>query len=124
MSDFIEINHIKSDRRKKQVNDTVKAVGKGMGKIFKTIGKGVSSMAKDIQERQSPENQLKRLKTKKELLAAKAEVMKEQDKINKLAPKGGGALGGLVDNANNNIQEVFGTNVFNDKKRKNNGGLI
>ncbi|KKM22333.1 hypothetical protein LCGC14_1626430 [marine sediment metagenome] len=51
-------------------------------------------------------------------------LMKEQDKINKLAPKGGGALGGLVDNANNNIQEVFGTNVFNDKKRKNNGGLI
>ncbi len=124
---FIEINHIKSDKRNKQVKDTVKKIGNGAGKIFKAIGNGIFKITKDIQESQKPENQLKRLKTKKELLSAKAEVMKEQEKIDKLRPKGNSAMGGLgdlVDNANQNMQEVFGTNMFNDKKNKNNGGLF
>ncbi len=119
MSDFIEINRIKSDKRKKQVKDTAKTIGKGAGKIFKSISKGISKIAKDIQERQKPENQLKRLKDQKEILAAKAGVMKEQEKINKLRPKvdsAMGGLGGLVDNANKNMQELFGTNMFNNKK--------
>ncbi len=125
MSDFIQINRIKSDKRKKQVKDTAKTIGKGAGKIFKTIGKGITKIAKDIQESQKPENQLKRLKTKKELLKAKAEVMKEQEKINKLQPKvnsGVGSLGDLVSNANKNIEDVFGANIFNNKNNK--GGLI
>ena len=124
---FIEINHIKSDKRNKQVKDTVKKIGNGAGKIFKAIGNGIFKITKDIQESQKPENQLKRLKTKKELLSAKAEVMKEQGKIDKLRPKGTstmGGLGGFIDNANKNMQEVFGTNMFNDKKNKNNGGLF
>ncbi len=124
---FIEINHIKSDKRNKQVKDTVKKIGNGAGKIFKAIGNGIFKITKDIQESQKPENQLKRLQTKKELLVAKAEVMKEQEKIDKLRPKGTstrGGLGGFIDNANKNMQEVFGTNMFNDKKNKNNGGLF
>ena len=123
MSDFIEINRIKSDKRKKQVKDTAKTIGNGAGKIFKTIGKGVKKIAEDIKERQKPENQLKRLKEQKQILAAKAEVMKEQEKINKLKPKtNGNNLGGFVDNANKNIEELFGTNIFNNKKNK--GGMI
>lgn len=125
MSGFIEINHIKSDKRKKQAKDTIKKIGKGAGSIFKTIGKGVTKISNNIQEHQKPENQIKRLKLKKELLEAKAEVMKEEEKINKLKPKNNnsmGALGGLVDNANKNIEDVFGTTVFNNKK--NNGRLI
>lgn len=121
---FIEIKHIKNDKRKKQVKDTAKVIGKGAGKILKTIGKGVKKLAEDIQERQRPENQLKRLKDQKDILAAKAEVMKEQEKINKLRPKvdSGSGIGGLVDNANKNMQDLFGANVFNNKK--NNGGRI
>ena len=66
----------------------------------------------------------KRLKDQKEILTAKSEVMKEQEKINKLKPKADGmnSLGGFVDNANKNIEELFGTNIFNNKKNK--GGLI
>lgn len=132
MKDFIEIKHIKSNKRKKQVTDTAKTIGNGAGKIFKSIGKGVKKLAGDIQERNKPENQLKRLKTQKELLQAKAEVMKEQAKIDKLKPKGNssgmGNLGGLVNNANKNMQELFGTdNMFNNnnKKNKNNlGGML
>ena len=128
MNKFIEINQIKSDRRKKQVKDTAKTISKGAGKIFKSISKGVSKIANDIQERQKPENQLKRLKKQKEILSAKAEVMKEQEKINKLRPKDNsgamGGLGGLVDNANKNMQELFGDNIFNNKNKRNNGGLI
>ncbi len=132
MSDFIQIKHIKNDKRKKQVKDTAKIISKGAGMIFSTIGKGVKKLAEDIKESQKPENQLKRLKTKKELLKAKADVMKEQEKINKLQPKvnsGIGGLGDMVSNANKNIEEVFGTNnifgsnIFNNKKN-NKGGLI
>ena len=123
MSGFIEINRIKSDKRKKQVKDTAKNIGKGAGKIFKTIGEGVKKIAKEIQERQKPENQLKRLTEQKQILSAKVDVMKEQEKINKLKPKtNGNGLGGFVDNANKNIEELFGTNMFNNKKNK--GGLI
>jgi len=124
MSDFIEINRIKSDKRKKKVKDTAKTIGNGAGKIFRTIGKGVKKITEDIKERQKPENQLKRLKEQKQILAAKAEVMKEQEKINKLRPKidSGNSLGGFVDNANKNINELFGDNIFNNKKNK--GGLI
>ena len=130
MSDFIQISKIKSDKRKKQVKDTAKTIGKGAGKIFQSIGKGVKKLAGDIQERNKPENQLKRLQTQKELLQARAEVMKEQAKIDKLKPKDNssamGGLGGLVNNANQNMQELFGTNdMFNNKKNKNNfGGMI
>ncbi len=126
MNGFIEIKHIKNDKRKKQVKDTAKTIGNGAGKIFKSIGKGVKKLAEDIQERQKPENQLKRLKEQKEILAAKAEVMKEQEKINKLRPKvdSSSGLGGLVDNANKNMQDLFGTNIFNDKNKRNNGGMI
>ena len=125
MDGFIEIKHIRSDKRKKDIKDTTKKIKKGAGKIFKTIGNGISKIANDIQERQKPENQLKRLKEKKEILAAKADVMKEQEKINKLRPKADsvmGGLGGLVDNANRNMEDVFGSNIFNNKKNK--GGLI
>ena len=129
MGNFIEINQIKSDKRKKQVKDTAKTISKGAGKILKSIGKGVKKLAGDIQERNKPENQLKRLKDQKKILAAKAGVMKEQSKIDKLRPKGSstmGGLGGLVDNANQNMQELFGTkDMFNNKKNKNNfGGMI
>ena len=120
---FIEIKHIKNDKRKKQVKDTAKTIGKGAGKIFQSIGKGITKIAKDIQKRQKPENQLKRLQTQKQLLEARAEVMKEQAKIDKLKPKDNSSgLGGLVSNANKNIEDVFGANIFNNKK--NNGGLI
>ena len=124
MSDFIKINQIKNDKRKKQVKDSAKTIGDGAGKIFKTIGKGISKLANNIQERQKPENQLKRLKEQKQILAAKAKVMKEQEKINKLRPKvdSGNGLGGFVDNANKNMNELFGDNIFNNKKNK--GGLI
>jgi len=124
MSDFIEINRIKSDKRKKKVKDTAKTIGNGAGKIFRTIGKGVKKITEDIKERQKPENQLKRLKEQKQILAAKAEVMKEQEKINKLRPKidSGNSLGGFVDNANKNINELFGTNMLNNKKNK--GGFL
>ncbi len=125
MNKFIEIKQIKNDKRKKQVKDTAKTIGKGAGKILKTIGKGVKKIANDIQERQKPENQLKRLKDQREILAAKAKVMKEQEKINKLRPKADssmGGLGSLVNNANQNMQELFGDNIFNNKKNK--GGLI
>ena len=124
MSDFIEINRIKSDKRKKQVKDTAKTIGNGAGKIFRTIGKGVKKIAEDIKERNKPENQLQRLKEQKQILSAKAEVMKEQEKINKLRPKvdSGNNLGGFVDNANKNIEDLFGSNIFNNKKNK--GGLI
>ena len=125
MSDFIELRHIKSNKRKKQVNDTAKIIGKGAGKLFKTISKGVSKITNEIKERQKPENQLKRLKDQHEILEAKAKVMKEQEKINKLRPKGNtgmGGLGGFVDNANKNIEDLFGTNMLNNKKNK--GGLI
>ena len=81
MNGFIEINQIKNDKRKKKIKDTTKNISKGAGKILKTIGKGVKKIAEDIQERNKPENQLKRLKTQKELLAAKAEVMKEQEAL-------------------------------------------
>lgn len=124
---FIEIKHIKSDKRKKDIKDTTKKIKKGAGKIFKTIGNGISKIANDIQERQKPENQLKRLKEKKEILAAKADVMKEQEKINKLRPKGDSAMGGLgnlVNNANENMQELFGDNIFNNKNKNNRGRLL
>ena len=132
MDDYIEIKHIKKNKRKEQVKDTAKNIGKGAGMIFKSIGKGVKKLADDIQERNKPENQLERLKTQKKILAAKAEVMKEQDKINKLKPKDNnssmGGLGGLVNNAGKNMDELFGTNdMFNNNKKnnKNNfGGLI
>lgn len=125
MNEFIDIKNIKKNKRNKQMKDTAKTIGKGAGMIFKTIGKGVSKLAKDIQERQKPENQLIRLKNQKKLLEAKAGIMKEQAKIDKLKPKDKGSasgLGGLVNNANDNMQELFGVNMFNNKK--NNGGLI
>ena len=133
MDDYIEIKHIKKNKRKEQVKDTAKNIGKGAGMIFKSIGKGVKKLAGNIQERNKPENQLKRLKTQKELLQAKADVMKEQAKIDKLKPKDNGSsiggLGGLVNNAGKNMDELFGTNDMfnnnNNKKNKNNfGGLI
>ncbi|GAG98124.1 unnamed protein product, partial [marine sediment metagenome] len=126
MGGFIEIKQIKNDKRKKQVKEAAKTIGKGASSILKTIGKGVKKLADDIQERQKPENQLKRLKTQKELLAAKADVMKEQEKINKLKPKvdSSTGLGGFVDNANKNMNELFGDNIFNNKGKKNNGGIL
>lgn len=127
MGGFIEIKHIKSDKRKKQIKDTTKAIGNGAGNIFKTIGKGITKVVNDIQERQKPENQLKRLKEQKELLEAKAEVMKEQEKINKIKNKVGEpntGFGSFVGNANKHMDELFGTNMFGDKKNKNKGGLM
>ncbi len=124
MNKFIEINQIKNDKGKKQVKDTAKTIGKGTSKIFKSISKGVKRIVDDIQERNKPENQLKRLKDQKEILAAKAKVMKEQGKINKLRPKVDSGLGGFVDNANKNMNELFGDNIFNNKNKRNNGGLI
>ena len=125
MEDYIEISHIKMDKRNKKINDTKSSIKKGMGTIFKHISSGISKLAKDIQERQKPENQIKRLQEQKKILEAKAEVMKEQVKIDKLKPKTNpstNGLGGFVDNANKNIESLFGTNLLNNNKK--NGGLI
>lgn len=89
--------------------------------FFKTVGKGIKTMVGDFRESQKPENQLKRIKEKTKVAKAKKELAKEKEQLNNLNKDNMDGLRGLVDNAQDNMNNVFGTDIFN---KKNKGGLI